>query len=101
MSETLSERICKECGVEPLFLCKIHSETKCETVYPDFENNSNNKLKLLEILSKYSMTCVYLQDMLPIENAIKYCLNVLKDTAYTYSARNKLKQAIRNEQWEV
>lgn len=68
---------------------------------PDFENNNDNKIKLLEIISKYSPALVFLHSVFPIENAIKFCLNTLNDTRYTYYARKKLNQAIKNEQWEV
>lgn len=68
------------------------------TWLPNFENN-DNKLKLLQILAKYSMTCIYLQDVLPIDNAMRYCIAVLKDTRYAYKARNQLKLAINQESW--
>lgn len=50
-NKTLSEQICEVCGIEPL---------KDETAYfignvgklPNFENNNNNFVKLLEIVSK-------------------------------------------------
>lgn len=52
--KSLSEQICEVCGIEPI---KDYIPTNCATVqqiniYPDFENNNNNFVKLLEIVSK-------------------------------------------------
>lgn len=75
--KTLSEQICEVCGIEPKYWCSYHScicpiqnigkfnpkcpkqvvTKECETRskerrYPNFENNNNNFVKLLEIVSK-------------------------------------------------
>lgn len=130
-NKSLSEQLCEVCGIEPIKLygCEFKNlseygitwgvdvcpaaedeSIKCEQckhskvsgfLYPDFENNNNNKIKLLEIISKYSPVLVFLHSVFPIENAIKYCLSTLNDTRYTYCSRKKLNQAIKNEQWEM
>lgn len=58
----LSKELCEVCGIEPKLPCKRCgaskfalgqcAEVKCKAVYPDFENNNNNFVKLLEIVSK-------------------------------------------------
>lgn len=50
----LSKELCEICGIEPI---KEYIPTNCATVqqinvYPDYENNNNNFVKLLEIVSK-------------------------------------------------
>ena len=98
-NKSLSQQLCEACGIEPEII-EDYDSNEYE-FYPDFENNSNNKIKLLEIISKYSPNLVFLQNVFPIENTIKYCLSTLNDTRYTYYSRKKLNQAIKNEQWEV
>lgn len=130
-NKSLSQQLCEVCGIEPIKLygCEFKNlseygiswgvdvcpaaedeSIKCEQckhskvagfLYPDFENNDSNKIKLLEIISKYSPVLVFLHSVFPIESAIKYCLSTLNDTRYTYYSRKKLNQAIKNEQWEV
>lgn len=77
-NKTLSEQICEVCGIEPIYhfydesvdpildeyLTKqeilkqyVSEQTPFEDykkyeIYPDFENNNNNFMKLLEIVSK-------------------------------------------------
>ena len=107
MTETLSEQICNECGVKPLFLCKIHSEQKCETVYPDFENNSNNFVKLFEIKVTDNVTIAQLFFTWNIANYsrelfLKNLIYILKeDSNMDKTVIEFIKQAIRNEQWEI
>lgn len=130
-NKSLSQQLCEACGIEPIKLygCEFKNlseygitwgvdvcpaaedeSIKCEQcehskvagfLYPDFENNSNNKIKLLEIISKNANRSVYLQDMFPIEYAIIYCLIVLKSKWHAKTESKKLKRAIKNEQWEV
>ena len=70
MTKTLSEQICEVCGVKKKRIvlyncegCKYLIDNECKRgdnpckppykyVYPDFENNNNNFVKLLEIVSK-------------------------------------------------
>lgn len=122
MTKTLSEQICEECGVKPLFLCKIHSETKCETVYPDFENSNNNFVQLQEFFADWGMgyTCQLIGiDPNRIEISFLWDKNTrFKTIAKTFKTaflqyvlqllelekeegEEVLKQAIKNEQWEV
>lgn len=107
MAKTLSEHICEECGVKPLFLCKIHSETKCETVYPDFENNSNNFVKLfnLKIDGYEHVTVAYIVSFKMMEDSEKFLKDLLDILQGNYPIKNELvkqmKQAIRNEQWKI
>ena len=130
-NKSLSQQLCEACGIEPIKLygCEFKNlseygigwgvdvcpaaeddSIKCEQckhskvvdfLYPNFENNNNNKIKLLEIISKNANRSVYLQDMFPIEYAIVYCLIVLKSKWYTKAESKKFKRAIKNEQWEV
>lgn len=130
-NKSLSQQLCEACEIEPIKLygCEFKNlseygigwgvdvcpaaedeSIKCEQckhskvadfLYPDFENNSNNKIKLLEIISKNANRSVYLQDMFPIGYAIVYCLIVLKSKWYTKAESKKFKRAIKNEQWEA
>ena len=111
MQKSLSEQICKECGVKPLFLCKIHSETKCETVYPNFENPVNfKKLFDLKIQGYEHVTFAYIVSFKigVIDNSeefLKVLLGILQGNYLVYLVNNELikqmKESIRNEQWEI
>lgn len=84
-NETLSEHLCKICGIEPQYWCSYHSNVcpiqeinkytlacpkqfvteKCEArsselQYVNFETNNNNFVKLLEIFHRNGY---YIQDM--------------------------------------
>lgn len=66
MTETLSERLCKVCGIEPIKSCENCShpcEVACnncsysELVYPDFENKNFAKLyKLITTIEECSFS---------------------------------------------
>lgn len=49
-NKTLSEQICEVCGIKPEIIQDY--ELNDIEIYPDFENNNNNFVKLLEIVSK-------------------------------------------------
>lgn len=106
MQQSLSEQIGELCGVKPLFLCKIHSETKCETVYPNFENN-NNFVKLFEIKVTNDITLAQLFFTWNIANYsreifLKNLIYILRpDSNIHKDVIELIKQAIRNEQWEI
>lgn len=129
--KSLSQQLCEACGIEPIKMygCEFKNiqeygitwgvdvcpaaedeSIKCEQckhskvakfLYPDFENNDSNKIKLLEIISKNASRSIYLQDMFPIRYAIVYCLIVLKSKWHIKMESKKFKRAIKNEQWEV
>ena len=51
--KSLSQQICEVCGIEPKYKI-IHTPTILDKnpIYHDFENNNNNKLKLINLLIK-------------------------------------------------
>lgn len=56
-NKTLSEQICEVCGIEPEII-EDYDSNEYE-IYPDFENNNNNFVKLQEMLAEFGMgyTC--------------------------------------------
>ena len=129
-NKSLSEKICEACGIAPKYLVKYtyfgqqeniyetFEEAKqekemlkgeIEEAYPDFENNNNNFVKMLEIFHKnnfyiyindISINCVIEKETFVIY-FLKYLINLLKDETVSEKVKDVLKQAIKNEQWEI
>lgn len=73
---------------------------------PDFEKN-NNFVKLLEIFHKnnfyindISINCVIEKETFVIY-FLKYLIKILTDETISEKVKDVLKQAIKNEQWEI
>ena len=136
--KSLSEKICEECGIKKKRVelynckgCKYLINNECERgdnpckppykyVYPDFENNNNNFVKLLEIVSKkasvsfchngtyYGCSIHYFfKDIFEaVEGTLQHSfLNTLLVQDLRNPCKPKLleqiKQAIRKAKWEV
>ena len=117
-NKSLSQQICEVCGIKPGIIQDY--ELNDIEIYPDFENNTNNFMKLLEIVSKkasvsfchngsyYGCSIHYFfKDIFEaVEGTLQH--NFL-NTLLVQDLRNlckpklleQIKQAIKNEQWEV
>lgn len=120
-NKTLSERICEVCGIEPLNSENAYFNGNLGKL-PDFENNNSNSMKLLNTYTDYSINENNKIPSKPIwwvinKDArtnyqlapynIEFCLIRLllilenKNNEYQEEEIDKIKQAIKNEQWEV
>lgn len=136
-NKSLSQQLCEACGIKkkrvPDFTCnkcKYLIDNECKRgdnpcnhykyVYPDFENNNNNFVKLLEIVSKKSSVSFchngtyygcsihyFFKDIFEaVEGTLQHnFLNTLLVQDLRNPCKPKLleqiKQAIKNEQWKV
>ena len=106
----LSKELCEVCGIEPI---KEYIPTNCATVqqinvYPDFENNNNNFVKLLELKiltgctlwGFLSLKGVYMSKK---ETVLKTMYLILSNKIKFLDdkSREQIKEAIRQEKWEV
>lgn len=131
-NKSLSQQICEECGIEPKYWCSYHScicpiqdigkfNPKCpkqsvtkecdtrshEPRYPDFENNNNNFVKLLELKiltgctlwGFLSLKGVYMSQKETVLKTI-YLILSNKIKFLGDKSREQIKQAIREEKWE-
>lgn len=122
-NRTLSEQICEVCGIEPR---KDYIPTNCATVqqinvYPDFENNNNNFMKLVNIIYTCGINQKYDYQLATLSFEEDYCYYSEK-TQNTFQERyldvllhlldknydnwdkkfqKILKQAIKQADWEV
>lgn len=138
MNKSLSQKICEVCGIKKKRVelynckgCKYLINNECERgdnpckppykyVYPDFENNNNNFVKLLEIVSKkasvsfchngtyYGCSIHYFfKDIFEaVEGTLQHSfLNTLLVQDLRNPCKPKLleqiKQAIREATWEI
>lgn len=116
MSNDLSKQLCELCGIEPerdCINCPHPCETACnncsygELVYPDFENNNNNFVKLFELKIVKDVSIAELLFKLNIANYSKEIfLNnlfyILKpDSNIENNTKDIIKQFIREAKWEV
>ena len=81
--------------------------------YPDFENNNNNFVKLGELKIKTTKKSHTLFEILSLEcnftnkkDFLEFLVNHINDKkyysgSYIFTFRDKIKQAIKNNQWEV
>lgn len=109
--KSLSEKICEVCGIQPEII-EDYDSNEYE-IYPDFENNNNNFVKLLELPINYeyidgnvistifSITTYCFQ--FSCKNKAEFLfqlLSYLKNNKDTH-LNKQIKQAIRQAKWEV
>lgn len=110
MSKSLSRKICELCGIKPKVIQDY--ELNDIVIYPDFENNNNNFVRLGNLKLKYDnyttifYTVNYLSDNTWNNNRefLTNLLHILKDEcSYSYynNLRKLIKSRIRNTNWEV
>ena len=110
MRKSLSEQICKLCGIKPRIIQDY--ELNDIVIYPDFENNNNNFVRLGNIKLKYNnyITIFYIVNYLSDNtwsNKREFLINlvsILKDEcscSYYNNLRELIKSRIRNTIWEV
>lgn len=114
----LSKDLCRICGIEPEII-EDYDSNEYE-IYPDFENNNNNFVKLLEIVSKKasvsfchngtyygcSIHYFYKDIFEAVEGTFQHSF---LNTLLVQDLRNpckpslleQIKQAIREADWEV
>lgn len=104
-NKSLSQQICEVCGIDPQIIEDY--ELNDIELYPDFENNNNNFINLLELFHKnnfyindISINCVIEKETFVIY-FLKYLIKVLTDETISEKVKDVLKQAIKNNQWEV
>lgn len=115
-NKSLSEQLCKICGIEPKWI-KYKTETTdgcinlgSKKVYPDFEQ-PENFVKLGELKLNYENYITifnlvnYLSDnsWCTKKEFLKYLLSILSDTntyEFYIQLQEKTKQAIREARWE-
>lgn len=124
-NKTLSEQICEVCGIEPIEEKYCYHEckkpelknvpcynSKCEYYrhfikYPNFENNNNNFVKLLELnVDKSTIgSVITFAEGCPIVNKKTFLKDLLtflsSNTLCKKEEREQIKQAIRQADWEV
>lgn len=129
-NKSLSEQICEVCGIEPKYWCSYHScicpiqnigkfnpkypkqvvTKECETRskerrYPNFENNNNNFVKLLNLdfSPRFKSLLHYITSIFCSTNSTKdllvQILHELKFNSQSDTVK-QIKQAIRQADWE-
>lgn len=112
-NKSLSEQICEVCGIKPTII-EDYDSNEYE-IYPDFENNNDNFIKLMELdfdslkdeeRRNPSLWCfLNCLDCSPInkEGYLGILLWFLKDNGngWRENLQRDVKQAIKQEQWEV
>ena len=124
--KTLSQKICEECGIKKKRVelynckgCKYLINNECERgdnpckppykyIYPDFENNNNNFVKLLELKiltgctlwGFLSLKGVYMSQKETVLKTI-YLILSNKIKFLDDNSREQIKQSIRKADWEV
>ena len=110
-NKTLSQQICEICGIQPEII-EDYDSNEYE-IYPDFENNNNNFVKLGKLKIKTTKKSHTLFEMLSLEcnftnkkDFLEFLVNHINDKkyysgSYIFTIRDKIKQAIKNNQWEV
>lgn len=101
--KTLSQKICEVCGIEPEII-EDYDSNQYE-VYPDFENNNNNFIKIQELKIKSSNECLgfilwaqdyKFYDKKSFLDSLLCYLDCVQDIYL-----EDVKQAIREAKWEV
>ena len=109
-NKSLSQRLCEACGIEPEII-EDYDSNEYE-FYPDFENNNNNFVKLMELeipyknnktITLFNISEYYVVQYMP-RNKIDFLICLL--TFLTNSDNNKSKMAkikaiIKQTDWEV
>lgn len=117
INKTLSEQICEICGIEPirsctnsLYLCQVSCYSDCifcNSKYPDFKNNNNNFVKLLEVLYKeiglYDLFFTTDNNRKQLKSDIlKTIVELLSNKlGYKIPLITKIKKIIRETDWEI
>lgn len=110
MRKSLSRKICELCGVKPKIIQDY--ELNDIAIYPDFENNNNNFVRLGNIKLDYNNDITifyavnYLSDNTWSTNRefLTNLLHILKDgRCYSYYnyLREVIKSRIRKTNWEI
>lgn len=117
MQRTKHEQLAILCNVKPeivvsyfsLWMLITRKPPVYKEVYPDF-CEPKNALRLLGILHRYSkrlntfadnMRTIDIREVIPIENAIDFCINEIQDTTKPAGDRKLLKQWIGDTYWEI
>lgn len=99
--KTLSKQLCEICEIKPKVIQDY--ELNDIEVYPDFENNNNNFMKLIQLLHKEDF--VISNESYPSNvNFIKCLLSDLLDTISCEDNHcwvPSLKRDIRQTKWEI
>ena len=102
----LSKELCEICGIKPEII-EDYDSNEYE-IYPDFENNNNNFVKLLEL--KILTGCT-LWGFLSLKGVFMSQKETVLKTIYLIlsnkieflddNSREQIKQSIRKADWEV
>lgn len=105
MSKSLSIRICEACGIKP----RVIQDDKLNdiVIYPDFKNNNNNFVKLIEIihnkigLSDFLLLMRY--DTYSLKQKLLYLIYelLIHRLGYKIILITEIKKIIRKTKWEV
>jgi hypothetical protein len=126
MSKSLSEQICEICGIKKKRItlwrncegCKYLIDNECKRgdnpckppyryIFPDFENNNNNFVRLLEVLYKeiglYDLFFTTDNNRKQLKSDIlKTIVELLSNKlGYKIPLITKIKKIIRETDWEV
>ena len=108
--KSLSEQICEVCGIKPEII-EDYDNNQYE-LYPDFENNNDNFIKLMELeiphknnktITLFNISEYYVTQYIP-RTKIDYLiclLTFLIDSDNNKSKMSKIKEIIRQATWEV
>ena len=102
----LSKELCEICGIKPEII-EDYDSNEYE-IYPDFENNNNNFVKLLELKiltgctlwGFLSLKGVYMSKKETVLKTI-YLILSNKIKFLDDKSREQIKKAIRQADWEV
>lgn len=104
-NKNLSQKICEVCGIQPEII-EDYDSNEYE-IYPDFENNNNNFVKLLELKiltgctlwGFLSLKGVYMSKKETVLKTI-YLILSNKIKFLDDKSREQIKEAIRQADWE-
>nr|DAL96035.1 MAG TPA: hypothetical protein [Caudoviricetes sp.] len=101
MSKSLSRKICELCGVKPKVIQDY--ELNDIVIYPDFENNNNNFVRLFELKLGNSDATLsqVLVDEYPIRDKKTFLISVLTCIKRCRILSNMITTSIRKTDWEV
>lgn len=105
MSKSLSRKICELCRIKPKIIQDY--ELNDIVIYPDFKNNNNNFVKLIEIihnkigLSDFLLLMRY--DSRLLKQEILYLIYelLIHKLGYRIILVTEIKKIIRDTNWEV
>lgn len=105
MGKSLSRKICEACGIKPKVIQDY--ELNDIVIYPDFKNNNNNFVKLIEIIhNKIGLSDLLLSmryDSHSLKQKVLYLVYelLIHKLGYRVILVMKVKKIIRNTKWEV